>query len=569
MRKNVKIVYLLVGLLSLSFIMPGIHQVSGQDENLSGENDLYKRYLTDLNEKYLNVLDLKTRDQPVKGTGIDEEGKTCAPSLGPACDVALLKENLITAAAFSMEYKNERDEESYEIAKNDLYFFISKLKSQYSSKYGGYKHSDEIHENLESRIFAIDQFLYLEFISEMYENMKVGAMLYNLKEAFNFTLGFLADYNETLGNKSPYGAYWTAIQNERKLSNANQNPGIATNPIYNPFPNNYNDALMNNSLWAAAGLAHYASILKSSTTSLNQPDGWRDTQAKIEDLELNHEKNLKEIFYNLSSSGELDDFARYSIAVEMAKQAFSCAELYAWNNSLSLFGEKQLLQPQKYLAETQIIAFLASARLFEATEEFMYLEKAQTILNSLVSRFWDSGKGGLFHTFVPGMNYEMRESGVKWGYDNALLAYALVQLADAQGAMESRFIDFWEFEKPINDYFDLAEAIVQFMNDQMYFNSSSSNTVGYTEWLNYKGDRISQGDSDESARFVTTNMLVYYTLNSMVIKSQSFADFYMNYIIYMSIGGVAVFLLLYLWRHRQETGAEMPSVVRSMMAKND
>jgi len=300
---------------------------------------------------------------------------------------------------------------------------------------------------------------------------------------------------------------------------------IPSSIVFDPQPADNKYPLANTSLWAAAGLASYAMMIK------NTDDG---------------------VLY-------------YEPALQEAELAMAYADLAEWNSTFGVYTENfQGESPRPILANTQIVALLACARLYQATGKSSYLAKADTIINSLNRYFFVSGTGGVKQKL--GSTFE---SAVYRGYDNALLAYALFQLGVATGSSVKNVKEYI-LGRPTNEYTNMGLDVMTFMNNYMW-KKTGGDMAGYVEWVNMTMDSETDGaySSYTNVRLSTTNMLTLYCLGETIVQTQAWYQYYQDYLIYTAIAlGVILFVAILVQRRSSE-GTKLPKVVKGLLGGED
>ncbi len=128
--------------------------------------------------------------------------------------------------------------------------------------------------------------------------------------------------------------------------------------------------------------------------------------------------------------------------------------------------------------------------------------------------FWIPSFGGVQQLYDPLSDFA---NGVITGYDNALLAYALFQLAIATGASDMNFEQF-VLGKPDNQYEDLAMSVMAFMNNYLWLVNPGV-VQGYGEYFDLNLTSftpIMYNSTFSNIRLATTNLLAYYNLAETV-----------------------------------------------------
>jgi hypothetical protein len=514
-KKRYVLSLLIVGGFLFNMIL-GATQVSAANLSTSESNDVASSRISEIKTYYLKDI-VKKAGAPLRGIGYAEstqmEGTDCEELQ------AQLQENVIAMAALYKNFASQDDTESMNFAQNDIWPTIKKLR--HTSGTRGYSPDEKIYKEQQTRKFAIDQFMFLEFTSESFSFSDNSEMLTQIQNMQRDSLIYQAPYNVSLHNIAPKGAYWTALENNNKYTS------ITPNSFgYNPQPQDNQYPLTNVSLWAAAGCAHFAKV-----QSDKDPASDYVGEARVQAL-----------------------------------NAMGYADIYTWNKNLGLYYENQnTLGTRLYRANTQIVGLLACARLYALTGDGTYLQKADTILSSLMKYFWDSGNGGVSEMFNPALPFMTMN---KTGYDNALLGYALAQMAIATGSEDKDAANFFKFNRDTNKYMDMAEGVMAFMNNFMW--DGIGERKGYIEWVTPAGvEATNTAKYALKTKAALTNMLALYTLATIVMANQTWWQWYFEYLIYVGIGLAVVLMVIILVVKKRSSGGKLPKIVKGLLGGDE
>ncbi len=508
---NVTISILLVMFGVNLFIIPGNAIMKDNLVQVAEDNILT------IKDQYLQNYGLSENKGELIGAGIDGEDVIGGFGYEDPTEPRLF-ENLLGMAAFSKDFavRESEDSKSWAEGANKIYGFVSNLDIQ--AGIVGYEGASGTTLYLENQAYS------LEFLAESFEYTGNSDIFTKLEDIFYYIRDFEAEYNQTLHNEAKKGAYWTAVETGEKVHEVGD-------PRFD-YP------LTNLSLLVAAGSAHIAKL------------------------------------YRASLSEDKPSYVVVEQAIKRAENAISYVDSFVWNQEINMYNEDQEFSRVVYYAETQIYALMAFAHLFGATGKQLYLEKADLIIDSLMKYFWDSGRGGLFHSYST-VDDTYNNEKIKHGFDNALFAYALSQLAKVTGLNDKSFLGFWEFERPVNTYNELLEDVVVALNNNFYKSFIYNKEIavddgvveGYIEWVNSTGSSVSikQGLSNQT-RLLRTNMLALYGLDALIEGNVGFVSFYQTYIIGVAISAGVVFLILILVQQKKLSGTKLSKSIKDLLS---
>ncbi len=394
-------------------------------------------------------------------------------------------ENSIATAAFYDRYYRSGNAECDSWATDEL--LEKGLK--------GIKAKDKIKREGSDYYFTVDQGMALEFVSEGYELSQNQIIFEILESVFTSLSDFEA--NTTVEYYGYENAYWAAIDDNGFKS---EEPG-------------YEYCHTNASLWAIIGMLHFGSTVKGLT---------------------------------------IDEEEEYSkTSVEMSEKTIEfCEKRCFFNGSGFLeFPKAHLLTPERrnYYFNTQVLALLAYARLYEATGRQTYLDKANSMIEYIITKnFLSGGKTGGCYSYISLNNGET--SDTKIGYDNALYVYALMTMYALTGEQDIA-------------YLRRAEEIVSFMNSELLKESKDGELIGYAEVLTNN----SVSDADEFKYYWTTNALMMFANEEVQFYER---PWYIKYLWWLIIGGVvivAVVFIAVLIRRKRNIGRKLPKLVKGLV----
>lgn len=341
--------------------------------------------------------------------------------------------------------------------------------------------------------FTADQGMALEFMSLGYDLSKNQGMLQIIENNYNAMPAFQASSTEPNGHD---GAYWVALDgNGDKLGGAQ-----------------YQWCNTNASLWAIIGMLKFGLVVKGLTDDLTHnfsATSITRAEAAIQFVE-------SKCFYNGSG------FMEYPYA--------------------DLLGGV-------YTFNTQVLALLAYTRLYEATLEQSYLDKANMMIEYIITKnFLRTGTLGGCVSYYNSQNPN-DVSVHKRGYDNALYAYALIQLYEAQGETDLT---------PLRR----AEEIIDFMNKALYKETSSGVLVGYCEY--FVNDTLA-ADPFDDYRFYITNALMLLVNEEIIFYNR---PWFIKYLWWLVIAGIVIVVIIAVVvgvKRKKDVGRKLPKMIKGLV----
>jgi len=375
---------------------------------------------------------------------------------------------------------------------NDIINSISDMFTATGSYYG------MIHEasgDWDSLRVTMEQFIMLDTLSEYFIHTK-NDVVYNIIRSF-FMVTDAYEANTSIANP---GGYWTQLKGEYKDKDGV--PG-------------YTACNANTSLMAATAYSRFA----------------------------------------LALSGHVDEADLKPTALIKAEDAMAYVETNCYRNGF--YTEHPNDETGIAQFSTQAFAVDALALLYRATKKTFYLTKADALLNAISAAFWDGGRGGAMEQYnVSSGRIATGEGSLKYGYHNALLAMACIDLFTA--SQDSK-------------YLGLAMNIMNFMYNTLW-DEQGTDIVGYTEWVYRNGTRT-HPDKYHSmsikSRMVKTNMLAL-KVNSFI--AYEIKPWYEKYMMYLIIGGgvaIAVIVVAILIIKKRSAGRALPKVVKGLLGDED
>ncbi|MFO8020267.1 MAG: glycoside hydrolase family 76 protein [Promethearchaeia archaeon] len=367
------------------------------------------------------------------------------------------QENIIASSAFYTRYTRSGNAKAEDWGE-DLFTALGTIAS------GG-----KVERNEEEGVYyTADQGMVLEFLSIAYRHSQ-NQEITNLMETTYSSLGDF-EANETVGYSGFPNAYWRAID-----SNGNKE---------NPEDEAFKFCYTNSSLWAIIGMLNFGQ--------------------EVEDTIIDNDHDYS------------------GTSVTQAKQIIQFCEDYAFLNGTGFleYPYANMTDSKKYFHfNTQVLGALAYTRLYQATEEQLYLDKANMLVEYIIpAYFLDTGEiGGCVSRISVATG---KKSNIKYGYDNALYAYALLNLYDATNEQT---------------YLQRAEEITRFMNDNLYKVSKDDSIVGYTE-------RLVEGNvTEETLRYWRTNSLMLYVNEEVMWEIR---PWYLKYMWFLIIGAIVILAII-------------------------
>ncbi len=504
-KKNLSAAFLMV--LTFMALFPPAALSSIERESVATTIDTAGDRIYDIKETLLKN-GFKTPGTAIVGWGHDDSNPS---DIGPAPTDIWAQQNVIGAAALLKNFQATADAESSSWATEDLWPRVRDMVDRTGTR------GVRAHEDFPTtRKRAIDQFMFLEFVSESYSLSDSGAMYSAITAMLGHLDPFKANDTEGLYGKGD-GDWWTMI--EANLKYVDPQDEINTQ-----------HPLVKNSLWAAAGLSTFAQAVK----------GTQD-----------------DITFDYSSE-----------ALELAENSIAFADAYCYDRLTGLYWEDAYRQNQTehaFQMEIQATALLALARLAQATQKEMYVTKADALIQSIIRYFYDSGRGGVYTSFNAATG---EVENVKRGWDNALMAYAAIQLAIARGLEEFNIGSFIRGKDQIT-YFNIAVDLMNYMNNYHWRRSEDAGIRGYIEWVDRDGEYASPPLEADTNRRADTNMLALYNLAEIIYATR---PWYVVYQMYLIVGGgligVIVLVSVLLYR-RSQRGTKLGKTLRGILADED
>ncbi|MHA1334166.1 MAG: hypothetical protein ACTSVV_12275 [Promethearchaeota archaeon] len=344
--------------------------------------------------------------------------------------------------------------------------------------------------------YTVDQAIALEFLSVGYDRSQDQDMLPIMENVYSSLDNFEA--NTTDGYYGYNNAYWKIINVDGvKYGNDNSNSKYC---------------FTNVSLWVIIGMLKFGLSVKGLSIDIDEE-------------------------YSTTS-------------VDQAEKIIEFCEDHAFYNGSGFleYPYADIVNPsqENYYFNTQVLAILAYTRLYEATKTQAYYDKAEMMVKYIITKnFLDTGKTGGCVSYYSQSTGE--KSDIKYGFDNALYAYALINLYVAGG--ESDY-----------SYLRRAEEIVKFMNDNLYEESKDGQIVGYVEKL--VNNSIPDG---YEIRLWRTNALMM-----LVNEEIQWYDrpWYIKYMWWLIIGGiiiVAIIVIVVLVKRKRNIGTKLPKMVKGLI----
>ncbi len=354
---------------------------------------------------------------------------------------------------------------------------------------------DKIKREGSDNYYTIDQGMALEFTSEGYDRSQNQMILEFTENIYSSLVDFEA--NTTAGFYGYENAYWAALDGQGyKLAE----PG-------------YEYCFTNASLWAIIGMLHFGSTVKGLTIDTKEEYSKTSLEVAEKVIEFCEDK----CFFNGSGFVE--------------------------------FPKAHLLTPENsnYYFNTQVLGLLAYTRLYEATGDQSYLDKANLMIEYIITKnFLAGGKTGGCYSYFSLNTGEA--SDYKTGYDNALYAYALMVL-------------YAITQEQNLAYLRRAEEIIDFMNNEALKESKDGELIGYAELLTNN----SVSDDDEYKYYWQTNALMMFVNEEIQFYER---PWYIKYMWWMIIGAIvlaAVVFVLILIHRKRNIGRKLPKLVKGLV----
>lgn len=399
-------------------------------------------------------------------------------------------ENAVGYAGFNKRYQRSGVSELADWAETDC---LSSLK---------FLQAGEIleREDEEDVFYVSDQGAVLEFVSEGYKISQDQNARDMMERIYNKMSSFESSPNNDI-IPGYGGAYWRAIDD--------------SDEIYEPEADRYRFCFANDSLWALIGILNFGLTIKGQNV----------------DLENNYYENA--VTRALSVIEFLED------------------ECYYNGSGFKEYPYADMANPKsnRFYFNTQVLAVLAYTRLYEATEEQVYLDKANMMVEYIITKnFLDTGNTTGCVSWLS--NSLATKSNVKLGYDNALYAYALMNLYGATGESDPKTLR-------------RAEEITKFMNDNMYDEAANGEITGYVEYL--VDDKIPTSTNNGQYRYYKTNALMLFANEELNYFERPWYVKYMVYLVIGIVGLIGLIVILILVRKRGRRGTKIPKMVSGLI----
>ncbi len=380
------------------------------------------------------------------------------------------QEKIFTLAAFYHKYFISGTTMTYAWAENEL---LTPLQSNFW-KYHKILRAES--EENGSKYFTIDSMIALEFLSSAYRDSQNNIIKNQLIEPL-FIQRESMKANNTLEyhgpSQSDHLAFWTAIEGVGYETDLN-----SYHKYISGGDPNLQYCLANTSLWAIAGMLNYGLL-------------GRETSIDVE----------KEVF-----NASLND----------AQKTMKYLEDILFINGTG-FKEYNIASTDKIIFRTQALSLLSYARLYQATGNVVYIDKAENVIVNIIKPYFiDSEEGGavLWFNSTSGIGANIKE-----GYGNALYAYSLIELYKATGRER---------------YLILSLEVINFLNNYMYKKSADGLIEGYIEYIRKNGTIYDPpGFLSNTTRLWKTNALIFY-VNEEIYST--YRPLHVKYILWMIIG---------------------------------
>ncbi len=342
-----------------------------------------------------------------------------------------------------------------------------------------------------------DQGIALEFMSLSYDHSGDQVVLSRLENIFTSLRHFESSASEQYGKD---GAYWRAIK---------QHPSTFVISKYEPN-SDYYYCYANASFWAIIGMCKFAISVKGTT---------------IDNLE-GHSSN----------------------AITRSEQVIQFLEDYCYFNGSGFveYPYSQLIGDKVFKVETQILAALAYTRLYQATQTQSYLDKANMMIEQIITKsFLTTGTiGGVITEIDTETGYP---SVLKEAYENALLAYTLINLYAASGETDI-------------EHLRRAEEIAYFLNEYLYDVTEDGAIAGYLEELN-NGTVLPSMD----VRLHTTQSLMMIVNEEIMFHER---PWFIKYLWWEIIGAIVVAAVIFIAigvKKKKDVGRKLPKLVKGLV----
>ena len=410
------------------------------------------------------------------------------------------QEKIFTLAAFYHRYVISGTTMTYAWAENEL---LTTLQSNFS-KYHKILRAES--EKNKSIYFTIDSMIALEFLTSAYRDSQNNIIKNQLLDHLFIQRESMKANNtpEYQGPSQSYHlAFWTAIKGEGYETGLNS---------YYKYTSggdpNLQYCLANTSLWAIAGMLNYGLLVRESSI---------DVEQEIFNASLNDaQKTMKYLEDVLFINGK--GFKEYSNA-----------------------------STDKIIFRTQALSLLSYARLYQATGNVVYIDKAESVIVNIINPYFiDSEKGGAVVWFnsTSGIGANIKE-----GYGNALYAYSLMELFKASGQ-----------EK----YLTTATEVINFLGNYMYKKSSDDLNEGYIEFIQKNGTIYDPpGFLSNTTRLWKTNALIFYINEDIYFTFQPLFVKNMIWIITGIIALIGIIVIVLLINKYRVKGKKLSKTIKT------
>ncbi len=411
------------------------------------------------------------------------------------------QEKIFTLAAFYHRYVISGTTMTYAWAENEL---LTILQSNFS-KYHKILRAES--EKKKSVYFTIDSMIALEFLTSAYRDSQNNIIKNQLLDPLFIQRESMKANNtpEYQGpSQSDHLAFWTAIKGEGYETGLNSYYKYTSGGDLN-----LQYCLANTSLWAIAGMLNYGLLVRESSINVEQ---------EVFNISLNDaQKTMKYLEDVLFINGK--GFKEYSNA-----------------------------STDKIIFRTQALSLLSYARLYQATGNVVYIDKAENVIVNIIKPYFiDSEKGGAVVWFnsTSGIGANIKE-----GYGNALYAYSLMELFKASGQ-----------EK----YLTTATEVINFLGNYMYKKSSDEMNEGYIEFIQKNGTIYGPpGFLSNTTRLWKTNALIFYINEDIYFTFQPLFVKNMIWIITGIIALIGVIVIVLLINKYRAKGKKLSKTIKTV-----
>ncbi|MHA1340644.1 MAG: hypothetical protein ACTSRZ_10940 [Promethearchaeota archaeon] len=448
---------------------------------------------------------MKSTEGALLAHGFADDDKFIYPNTNGTVGNAFAIENVYALEALEKVFLVQGDTRASLWASEHIFNKLFTMFGPYQSVYGILEYDGN---DVQDTKDTFTQFLTMYLMSAYYADTKDSEAYNPVKTIYNNAPSYAA--NTTPGYYGKEGGYWTRIQGLYKDVSY-----IACNA--------------NTSLMAAAGLARFAQIIPEK----DDPDGTKKSNSIIE-----------------------------------AERALAFVEEYC--SKKGFYTEYDGDTSNIIHLKTQAYALHAFAQVYKATGKRFYILKADALLRKIAETLWDTGRGGaieLYNVNSESFVDEHSDGPLKWGYSNALLAFACVELYKATN----------EFK-----YMEMAQEIMNFMYNYLWdgeLTGGSKDYNGYVEWCLRNGTRVTpsqyaaQGLDPQPggsyAKFIKTNMVAMLVNAEIIWANRPWYEVYMWYLIGGGIALIAIIMVVVLVLRKRAMGRSLPKVVKGLLGGED